>query len=152
MAQLCRLLRASRHITPGTFRISRGFSVTRPSLPDDCSEEPTNCCGNNCDPCVWEVYHDKLKVYQASLRAWECQNAEHASSKINRAAGGAKFEPGCRAYLANIQAASLQHMNGLLVDILERDPSSRTNSERWRVRPVGGTRVLILPEEKLEMR
>eukprot|EP00931_Biecheleriopsis_adriatica_P082529 TRINITY_DN55976_c0_g1_i1.p1 TRINITY_DN55976_c0_g1~~TRINITY_DN55976_c0_g1_i1.p1 ORF type:complete len:144 (-),score=25.94 TRINITY_DN55976_c0_g1_i1:167-598(-) len=123
----------------------RWVTTARPALPDDCSEEPTNCCGNNCDPCVWEVYHDKLKLYQARLRKWEQLSLDGPPGQVQLDG----ISPGSRAYMKNLRAASLVHMNGLLVDVLQRDSQSQ-KLERWLVRPVGGQRVLILPADKLE--
>ncbi|HKE40215.1 MAG TPA: oxidoreductase-like domain-containing protein [Casimicrobiaceae bacterium] len=38
----------------------------RPSLDD--------CCGQGCDPCVFDVYDDALQRYRAAVKAWRKRN------------------------------------------------------------------------------
>ena len=144
MAIICR--------TPAALQLQRPMSLVAPALPDDCAEEPTNCCGSGCDPCVWERYHDYLKDYQSRLVNWELKHtspSQHLGEDTPQ--NSDEMQPGSRATLRNFQNKRLLHMNGLFVDILrEEDQRSNRDVRRWRVRPVGGQRVLRLPLEKLE--
>jgi hypothetical protein len=38
-------------------------------LPDDA------CCGNGCDPCVFDFYYAEVEQYRAELRAWQARQA-----------------------------------------------------------------------------
>ncbi|CAE8715372.1 unnamed protein product [Polarella glacialis] len=129
-------------------QLRRCVASARPVLSADLSEEPTHCCGNHCDPCVWEVYHGKLKLYQRKLIAWEndAVDMKPFAGEPPARDGSTEFAPGDRAHLKNVVARSLLHMNGLLVDVLEEDKAG----SRWRVRPVGGHRVLTVPAHKLQ--
>lgn len=65
----------SRPVKLGAFPLLAGFC----SLPDfvtlpdghklfrPIEPEPDECCGNNCEDCVWTVYADDLKAYRAAL-------------------------------------------------------------------------------------
>ncbi|MGY8524081.1 oxidoreductase-like domain-containing protein [Paracidovorax citrulli] len=36
-----------------------------PNRPDD-----DECCGNGCDPCIFDFYSDEMERYRQELRAW----------------------------------------------------------------------------------
>jgi hypothetical protein len=42
-----------------------------PLAPDDDA-----CCGNGCDPCIFDLYAAERERYQAALRAWQQRRAE----------------------------------------------------------------------------
>mmetsp|Transcript_152030 Transcript_152030/g.488135 ORF Transcript_152030/g.488135 Transcript_152030/m.488135 type:complete len:166 (-) Transcript_152030:224-721(-) len=135
-------------------RFARSLPRYAPTLPEEFKEEPTNCCGSGCDPCVWEVYHDHLKAYQVALARWEAAGA--AAAVAAAAVAGppsprepGRFDVGDRARLCNFKTKRLLHMNGLAVDILGEQSSPGSGTMRWNVRPVGGHRVLALPADKL---
>lgn len=39
-----------------------------PTLPDDDA-----CCGNGCDPCVYDLYAAERERYFVALRAWQAR-------------------------------------------------------------------------------
>ena len=41
--------------------------------------EPGACCGNGCDPCVYDEYWDALDQYKTALAEWERKLAEKTS-------------------------------------------------------------------------
>lgn len=41
-------------------------------LPDDA------CCGNGCDPCVFDFYYAEVEQYRAALRDWQVRQARQA--------------------------------------------------------------------------
>jgi len=68
---------------------SRPMSASTPSTPDDDPppREPQApgddaCCGNGCDPCVWDFYEMERERYFEQLRAWK------ARREAARAGGG----------------------------------------------------------------
>lgn len=129
---------------------ARGTATSAPVLHGDYAEEPTNCCGSGCDPCVWEVYHDNLKRYQRLLTDWEDRHAVKPQEEVrDQPANG--FKRGDRARLKNFKTRRLLHMNDVLVDVLCEDASMNSDVRRWQVRPVGGSRLLRLPSDKLEL-
>uniref|UniRef100_A0A7S2F9Q4 Oxidoreductase-like domain-containing protein n=1 Tax=Alexandrium andersonii TaxID=327968 RepID=A0A7S2F9Q4_9DINO len=111
---------------------SRLVAAIPPPLPEDCSEEPDNCCGSGCDPCVWDAYHQSLKGWQRDRLRWEA---------------GANDSGDGHLWLKGFRGKRLREMNGLEVEVVGQDESSG----RWRVRPVGGFRMLTLPLEKLAL-
>ncbi|KPC53582.1 oxidoreductase-like domain-containing protein [Amantichitinum ursilacus] len=48
-----------------------------PQSPADPRPEPPfeppleACCGNGCDPCIFDTYGEELRRYRAELKAWE---------------------------------------------------------------------------------
>jgi hypothetical protein len=51
-------------------------------LPDDA------CCGNGCDPCVFDFYRAEQEAHRAALKAWrERQAARTAHAPGTDAAG-----------------------------------------------------------------
>jgi len=46
-----------------------------PTPPDDDA-----CCGNGCDPCVWDLYAMERDRYLAALREWEARQAQRPSA------------------------------------------------------------------------
>jgi len=42
-----------------------------PTSPDDDA-----CCGNGCDPCVWDLYAMARDRYLTALREWEARQAQ----------------------------------------------------------------------------
>jgi len=42
-----------------------------PTPPDDDA-----CCGNGCDPCIWDLYAMERDRYLAALRNWEARQAQ----------------------------------------------------------------------------
>ncbi|MEW6705191.1 MAG: oxidoreductase-like domain-containing protein [Pseudomonadota bacterium] len=34
------------------------------------------CCGNGCDPCVWDFYQAEREQYLQALRAWRARQAQ----------------------------------------------------------------------------
>mmetsp|Transcript_26497 Transcript_26497/g.43460 ORF Transcript_26497/g.43460 Transcript_26497/m.43460 type:complete len:163 (+) Transcript_26497:80-568(+) len=143
---------ASAHVAEVCFpaffrsRAARMFQgIARPVLPEECEEYPDNCCGNGCETCVWDIYHEHLKRYKEALKTWEAAQVEHAGDAPGRT-DSLQIKPGVRARLRNFRHPRLQEMNGLLVEVLERH-----GTKRWSVRPVGTQRVLRLSPEKLEL-
>jgi hypothetical protein len=44
-------------------------------LPDDA------CCGNGCDPCVFDFFHAEQEAHRAALRAWRARQAAIAQGR-----------------------------------------------------------------------
>lgn len=38
--------------------------------------EAIECCGSGCAPCVYDVYWEKVAVYEAELEAWQARNGK----------------------------------------------------------------------------
>ena len=54
-----------------------------PSVPDDDPEpiEPLApdldaCCGNGCDPCIFDLHDLEMDKYRQALRAWRARHPE----------------------------------------------------------------------------
>jgi Oxidoreductase-like protein, N-terminal len=43
------------------------------------------CCGQGCNPCIFDLYEIEREKYQAILRAWEERQAARAHSSGNSA-------------------------------------------------------------------
>jgi hypothetical protein len=43
------------------------------------------CCGQGCNPCIFDLYEVEREKYQALLRAWEERQAARAQSPPNSA-------------------------------------------------------------------
>lgn len=41
--------------------------------------EPWECCGNGCDPCVYDRYMLALTNYEVALRMWLLRNEKNQS-------------------------------------------------------------------------
>jgi len=51
------------------------------SLPDDPADDPrpeepvepdlNECCGNGCEPCVFDTYAEERRAWQQALKDWE---------------------------------------------------------------------------------
>lgn len=37
------------------------------------------CCGNGCDPCIFDIYNVERERYFAALREWQARQAERPS-------------------------------------------------------------------------
>ena len=48
-----------------------------PDPPPDAPIEPDfeACCGNGCEPCIFDLYAIERERYLAALRAWEARRA-----------------------------------------------------------------------------
>ncbi|BFI95707.1 MAG: hypothetical protein RSP_12170 [Rhodanobacter sp.] len=42
-----------------------------PTEPD-----PGECCGNGCDPCIFDLYGDQLAYYRTALAAWKARHPD----------------------------------------------------------------------------
>lgn len=40
----------------------------RPQPPPE--PDPGECCGNGCDPCIYDLYNDQMAYYRTALAAW----------------------------------------------------------------------------------
>mmetsp|Transcript_125683 Transcript_125683/g.268182 ORF Transcript_125683/g.268182 Transcript_125683/m.268182 type:complete len:167 (-) Transcript_125683:117-617(-) len=108
-------------------------------------EEPDNCCGSQCDPCVWEVYYQDLKDYQKGF--FKATPAMQASCKaLSRTADD--IEPGDHARLRNLRSKRGRAMNGLIVEILEPD---KRLPGLWTVMPVGVDKRMSFIPANLEL-
>ncbi len=36
-----------------------------------------DCCGNGCDPCIFDRYDMAMDVYRQALRAWHARQVNH---------------------------------------------------------------------------
>jgi Oxidoreductase-like protein, N-terminal len=59
---------------PSSAPVSDPAPLPPEPLPDDA------CCGNGCDPCVFDLYYAELDRYRAALRAWQARQADKAGS------------------------------------------------------------------------
>ena len=50
-----------------------------------------DCCGQGCNPCVFDVYDAKRERYLAALRAWQ---ARHPGEPVDAPDPGAGTPPG----------------------------------------------------------
>jgi hypothetical protein len=39
------------------------------------------CCRGGCDPCVFDLYEDALRRYEADLRDWRARNVTTSTSR-----------------------------------------------------------------------
>jgi len=46
----------------------------RPQPPPE--PEPGECCGNGCDPCIYDLYSDQLVYYRTALAAWKVRHPD----------------------------------------------------------------------------
>lgn len=46
----------------------------RPQPPIE--PDPGECCGNGCDPCIYDLYNDQLAHYRAALAAWKARHPD----------------------------------------------------------------------------
>ena len=60
------------------------------SFPDEDPEprppehpHPGDCCGNGCEPCVFDLYDEALERYRRDLRVWRERNRERRKSLPN---------------------------------------------------------------------
>lgn len=42
-----------------------------PPFPEDDA-----CCGNGCDPCIYDLHAEAMERYRAELRAWRARHPE----------------------------------------------------------------------------
>jgi hypothetical protein len=47
-----------------------------------------DCCGQGCDPCVFDVYEEKRGLYLTALRAWQSRHAATPEERPREAPGG----------------------------------------------------------------
>ena len=38
--------------------------------------DPGDCCGNGCDPCIFDLYSDQLAYYRTALAAWKARHPD----------------------------------------------------------------------------
>ncbi|MEW9572932.1 oxidoreductase-like domain-containing protein [Rhodanobacter sp. Si-c] len=48
----------------------------RPQPPPE--PDPGECCGNGCDPCIYDLYGDELERYRVALAAWRARHPDDA--------------------------------------------------------------------------
>jgi hypothetical protein len=46
-----------------------------PAPPDDDA-----CCGNGCEPCIYDLYNAERERYFAALRAWEARQSKRGDT------------------------------------------------------------------------
>ena len=62
--------------------------MTKPQAPADDDPPPVEpiepdfeaCCGNGCEPCIFDVYAMERERYLAALREWQARRAGQAAS------------------------------------------------------------------------
>lgn len=37
-----------------------------------------DCCGNGCDPCIFDLHYAAMDRYRAELAAWEARHVQNA--------------------------------------------------------------------------
>ena len=58
----------------------RASRVNPPDNTDDprpqppAKVDPGECCGNGCDPCVYDIYNDQFAYYLTALAAWQARH------------------------------------------------------------------------------
>lgn len=58
---------------------------TTPVPADDPRPEPPRepesyeCCGSGCQPCVYDVYWERVATYEQELEAWQARHPQAAS-------------------------------------------------------------------------
>jgi hypothetical protein len=62
----------------------------RPTPPVEPQLE--DCCGNGCDPCVFDTYQMAMDRYRAALAAWEAKQATSTKRGIQALAASASRE------------------------------------------------------------
>lgn len=61
------------------------MSSEAPVPNDDPKPEPPvepdfeACCGNGCEPCIFDIYGDERERYFAALREWERRQAQRGA-------------------------------------------------------------------------
>lgn len=64
--------------------ISSSSPNTMSSLTDDPRPVPPiepaleECCGNGCDPCIFDIHYAAMERYRAELAAWEARHPHNA--------------------------------------------------------------------------
>ena len=58
---------------------SRTMTTSPDALPDPMPQPPEQpdldaCCGNGCDPCIFDSYDLAMDEYRQALRAWKTRN------------------------------------------------------------------------------
>ncbi|WP_343227431.1 oxidoreductase-like domain-containing protein [Rhodanobacter sp. DHB23] len=46
----------------------------RPQPPPE--PDPGECCGNGCDPCIYDLYNDQVAYYRTALAAWQARHPD----------------------------------------------------------------------------
>lgn len=49
--------------------------MPQPPLPPDLDA----CCGNGCDPCIFDLHDLAMDQYRQALRAWRARHPEESS-------------------------------------------------------------------------
>lgn len=57
------------HTAPGLAPADDPMPQPPVPLPDDA------CCGNGCDPCVFDFYYAEQAAHRAALKAWQARQA-----------------------------------------------------------------------------
>ncbi len=34
------------------------------------------CCGNGCEPCIFDIYNEALRQYRTDLKAWQARHPD----------------------------------------------------------------------------
>ena len=63
--------RPSKRPSPSDAR--RPMPTPRPAQPDF-----ELCCGNGCDPCIFDLHELEMDKYRQALRAWRARHPEAA--------------------------------------------------------------------------
>jgi hypothetical protein len=64
---------------PGTGRLNArppGEDDPRPRPPE--APLPSDCCDSGCDPCVYDLYNDELRLYRERLAHWQQRHPDEA--------------------------------------------------------------------------
>ncbi|MFV0284032.1 MAG: oxidoreductase-like domain-containing protein [Castellaniella sp.] len=62
------------------------MNAFRDPLDDPRPEEPVEpdlneCCGNGCEPCVFDTYAEERRVWQQAVKAWEARHPDQADTE-----------------------------------------------------------------------
>jgi hypothetical protein len=57
------------HMNDASHHADRGSQDDPPPLPP-VEPDPGDCCGNGCDPCIFDLYEEARQHYREALAAW----------------------------------------------------------------------------------